>query len=193
MNTFIALVGMAGSGKSVVADELIRRGYHFFRFGQITMDLIKERGLEVNETNERFIRESVRKEHGMGAYAILNIPKIEDYLSKGNLVGDGLYSWSEYKILKEKFKNHMYVIAIFTPPELRYERLSGRKQLAGDKDIRFRQMSPEQAKSRDFAEIENIEKAGPIVMADFTLVNTGTIETLIGQLNKAINKIENKK
>ena len=193
MNKFIALVGMAGSGKSVVADELIKRSYHFFRFGQITMDLIKERGLEVNETNERFIRESVRKEHGMGAYAILNIPKIEKFLVTGNVVGDGLYSWSEYKILKERFNNRMFVIAVYAPPELRYQRLSGRKQLAGDKDIRFRQMTPEQAKSRDFAEIENIEKAGPIAMADFTLVNTGSIESLIDQLNMAIDKIENKK
>jgi len=193
MKKFIALVGMAGSGKSVVADELIKMGYHFFRFGQITMDLIKERGLEVNENNERFIRESVRKEHGMGAYAILNIPKIEDFLTKGNVVGDGLYSWSEYKILKERFKNHMFVIAVYAPPELRYERLSGRKQQAGDKDIRFRQMTPEQAKSRDYAEIENIEKAGPIAMANFTLVNTGTIESLIAQLNRALDQIENKK
>ena len=191
MNKFIALVGMAGSGKSVVADELINRGYQFFRFGQITMDIIKERGLEVNEANERFIRESVRKEHGMSAYAILNIPKIENYLNAGNVVGDGLYSWSEYKILKEKFNDHMFVIAVYAPPKLRYKRLSGRKQLAGDKDIRFRQMTPEQAKSRDFAEIENIEKAGPIAMADFTLVNTGTLESLIDQLNNALKKIEN--
>lgn len=191
MNKFIALVGMAGSGKSVVADELIKLGYQFFRFGQITMDIIKERGLEVNETNERTIRENVRKEHGMGAYAILNIPKIEKFLKKGNVVGDGLYSWSEYKILKEKFANYMFVIAVYSPPELRYKRLSGRKQVAEDKDIRFRQMAPEQAKSRDFAEIENIEKAGPIAMADFTLVNTGSIGTLIHQLNQAINIIEN--
>jgi len=193
MNKFIALVGMAGSGKSVVADELIRRGYHFFRFGQITMDILVERGLEVNETNERNIRENVRKEHGMGAYAILNIPKIENYLITGNVVGDGLYSWSEYKILKEKFGNHMFVIAIYAPPEVRYERLSQRKQTKDDKNIRFRQMTPEQAKSRDFAEIENIEKAGPIVMADYTVVNTDNIDNLLKQLDHIIKEIEHKK
>ena len=193
MNKFIALVGMAGSGKSVVADELIRRGYHFFRFGQITMDILVERGLEVNETNERNIRENVRKEHGMGAYAILNIPKIENYLITGNVVGDGLYSWSEYKILKEKFGNHMFVIAIYAPPEVRYERLSQRKQTKDDKNIRFRQMTPEQAKSRDFAEIENIEKAGPIVKADYAVVNTDNIDNLLKQLDHIIKEIEHKK
>ena len=191
-NSFIALVGMAGAGKSVVADELISKGYRFFRFGQITMDIIKEKGLEVNESNERAIRERVRKEHGMGAYAILNIPRILSFLEEGNVVGDGLYSWTEYKILKEKFGDRMFVIAVYAPPTLRYERLSARKQLSDDKDIRNRQMTPEQAKSRDFAEIENIEKAGPIAMADFTLVNTGSMEDVIHQLNSALNKINNK-
>ena len=46
-------------------------------------------------------------------------------------------------------------------------------------------LSPRQeAKARDFAEIENIEKGGPIVMADFTIVNTGTIEELKEKLKK---------
>lgn len=193
MNKFIALVGMAGSGKSVVADTLIERGYQFFRFGQITIDILKERGLEINEANERAVREGVRKEHGMGAYAILNIPKIENFLTSGNVVGDGLYSWSEYKILKEEFGENMYVIAVYAPPELRYKRLSGRMHQEKDKEVRFRQMTPEQAKSRDFAEIEHIEKAGPIAMADFTLVNTGTIEGLVDQLNVTLNHIEKKK
>jgi dephospho-CoA kinase len=192
MNRFIALVGMAGSGKSVVADELIRKGYQFFRFGQITMDIIREKGLDVNEANERMIRENVRKEHGMGAYALLNIPKIEKFLENGHVVGDGLYSWSEYKILRVKFGSRMSVLAVYAPPALRYERLSSRKQLSDDKDIRNRQMTPEQARSRDFAEIENIEKAGPIAMADFTLVNTGSMQNLIDQLNAALNLIEYK-
>jgi dephospho-CoA kinase len=86
----------------------------------------------------------------------------------------------------------MAVIAVYAPPSLRYERLSVRKQGSDDKDVRFRQMTPEQARSRDFAEIENIEKAGPIAMADYTLINTGSMESLISQLNSALEKIENK-
>ena len=191
MNTFIALVGMTGSGKSVIADELVKREYAFFRFGQITMDIIKERGLEPKEENEKSIREEVRKEHGMGAFAILNIPKIDAFLEKGNVVGDGLYSWSEYKILKEKYGSQLKVIAVYTPPKQRYHRLTQRKIEQDDKDIRNRPMTVEQAKSRDAAEIENIEKGGPIAMADFTLTNTGTIPELLEQFNKTMEEIKN--
>lgn len=189
MNTFIALVGMCGSGKSVVADELVRKRYQFFRFGQITMDIIIEKGLEVNEMNERAIREGLRKEYGMGAYAIKNLPKIDQFLEQGNVVGDGLYSWDEYKILKERYSDQMIVMAVYAPPKLRYERLSQRKTSAEDKNIRNRELTIDQAKSRDFSEIENLDKGGPIAMADFTLINTGTVPGLLTQLEHVLKQL----
>jgi dephospho-CoA kinase len=186
MNNFIALVGMCGSGKSVVADELVKQGYEFFRFGQITLDIIIEKGLEINEKNERAIREGLRKDYGMGAYAIKNLPKIDNYLKEGNVVGDGLYSWDEYKILKEKYGDQLIVIAVYAPPQLRYERLSQRKRSEDDKEIRNRQLTAEQAKSRDFSEIENLDKGGPIAMADYTLINTGSVSELLHQLENVL-------
>lgn len=190
MNKLVCLVGMTGSGKSVVSDYLVNKGYSYLRFGQITMDLIKERGLEPTEVNEKKIREDVRKEHGMGAYAILNIPKFDELLKKGNVVGDGLYSWSEYKILREKYGSQLVVLAVFAPPKLRYDRLVKRTLLSTDTSLKNRPATPESAKARDFAEIENIEKGGPIAMADFTLVNTGTVDDLILQLEKYLPTIE---
>ncbi len=188
MNKFIALVGMCGAGKSVIADELIKRGYRFFRFGQITLDIAKKQG-DVSEANEKKIREKIRKEHGMGAYAILNQPKIESLLEEGNVVGDGLYSWDEYKILKEKYGDQLIIIAVYTPPKLRYERISKRFSDKDDKELRNRNFSKEEAKSRDFAEIENLDKGGPIAMADYTLINTGTVQDLLKQLEEALKEI----
>ncbi|MFA6319815.1 MAG: AAA family ATPase [archaeon] len=186
MNKLVCIVGMTGSGKSVVSDYLVNKGYSYLRFGQITMDLIKKRGLEPTEVNEKSIRESVRKEHGMGAYALLNIPKFDELLKKGNVVGDGLYSWSEYKILREKYGNQLVVLAVFAPPELRYSRLVNRTLLSTDVSLKNRPATLESAMSRDFAEIENIEKGGPIAMSDFTLINTGSVSELILQLEKVL-------
>ncbi|MDA3799951.1 MAG: AAA family ATPase [Kiritimatiellae bacterium] len=184
MNKFIALVGMTGSGKSVVADFLVNeRNFSFVRFGQITLDIVKERGLPPTEENEKKIREEVRSEHGMGAYAILNIPKFDKMLEAGNLVGDGLYSWSEYKILRDKYGDNLVVIAVYAPPKIRYERLVARQLKENDSDMRNRPATKDQAQSRDFAEIENIEKGGPIAMADYTIVNVFGRKNTIKQLN----------
>lgn len=188
-NKLICIVGMAGSGKSIVSDELKNRGFAYLRFGQIVLDELKKRELEVNEVNEKSVREKIRQEYGMAAMAILNIPKIDDLLKKSNVVADGLYSWSEYKVLKEKYGEAMAVLAVYAPPQLRYERLADRK-VENDTERRFRTLSKEQAKARDFAEIENIEKGGPIAMADFTLVNIGTLQNIKENLDKILAEIK---
>jgi dephospho-CoA kinase len=190
VNKLVCVVGMTGSGKSVVSDYLVSKGYSYLRFGQITMGIIKERCLEPNEVNERSVREGIRREHGMGAYALLNIPKFDELLKKGSVVGDGLYSWSEYKILREKYGEQLVVVAVFAPPKLRYSRLVNRTLLSTDVNLKNRPATFDSARSRDFAEIENIEKGGPIAMSDFTLVNTGSVEELISQLEKVLPLIE---
>ncbi len=189
MNKLVCIVGMTGSGKSIVSDYFVGKGFGFVRFGQLTIDIIKEKGLEPIESNEKMVRENVRKEHGMGAYALLNIPKFDELLKKGSVVGDGLYSWSEYKILKEKYGEQLIIIAVFSPPKIRYERLANRKLKEVDLAIRNRPATIEQAKARDYAEIENIEKGGPIAMANYTIVNTNSINLLLKELDKILGEI----
>lgn len=187
-NKVICIVGMPGAGKSIVSDELVKQGLAYLRFGQITIDKIKEEGLKLNENNEKKIRENFRKKYGMGAFATLNISKIDELLKKSNVVVDGLYSWSEYKILKEKYGDSMRVVAVYAPPKLRYARLKDRN-VEADFTQRFRSITEEEAGTRDCAEIENIEKGGPIAMADFTIVNTETIEKLKENINEILSDL----
>ena len=188
-NKLVAIVGMCGSGKSVLADALVERGYGFLRFGQITLDEVKRRGLEPNEKLEREIREGFRKEHGMAAFAILNIPKFDTLFEQGHVVGDGLYSWDEYKVLRDRYGENLIVVAIYAPPETRYARLEARSSGADDPDLRNRGFSRDEAKSRDHAEIENLAKGGPIAMADYTIVNDGTLEEYQEKIQNLISKI----
>ena len=81
MNKIIAVVGMCGSGKSIVSEYLESIGLKKVYFGGVTMEKLKESGEEVNEKNERKMREGLRRDYGMGAYAILTLPKIEEYLN----------------------------------------------------------------------------------------------------------------
>jgi len=190
MNKIYAIVGMCGAGKSVVSDFLVKQGCEFLRFGQITLDEIKNRDLEPSEQLEREIREGFRKQHGMAAFAILNQPKIDSLLKQGSVVVDGLYSWSEYKVLKEKYGDQIKVIAVYASPKTRYSRITKRDD-SDDPEMRNRRFTLEEAKARDKAEIENIEKGGPIAMADYTLHNDCTIEVLNKQLEVLWQKLNN--
>lgn len=166
MKNIIAVVGMCGAGKSVLCDYLENIGYEKVYFGGVTLDKLKEKGLEITPENEKMMREGLRKDLGMGAYAIVLLPKIKDLAKNNNVVLDGLYSWDELKILKEKFGDSLTTIAVITDKKLRYERLSKRE---------VRPFTKEEAIKRDISEIENIAKAGPIAYADYFILNNGTI------------------
>jgi len=187
-NKLICLVGMCGAGKSEVAEAMMKKHkFGFVRFGQITLDEVKRRGQKPSEALEKEIREGFRAKHGMAAFAILNIPKFEKELEKADVIGDGLYSWEEYLTLKEKYGENLIVVAVYAPPETRYARLVGRaKKHGADAAMRYRSFTREEAASRDRAEIENLHKAGPIAMADFTVMNTTTIKALEKQVDKIL-------
>lgn len=163
----VSIVGMAGSGKSEVAIIFENNGFAKVRFGDITDREIEKRGLELNEKNERYIRQKLRKEHGMSAYAKLSLSSIDNLLKAADVVVDGLYSWEEYKLLKSRYGDSFYVVAVWASPETRYERLTKRPA---------RPLTVEEAISRDIAEIENSNKGGPIAMANFTIINESSME-----------------
>lgn len=180
MNKIIAIVGMCGSGKSVASEYLENvLNYKKVYFGGVTMKKLQEEGLEVNPENEKMMRERLRKELGMGAYAKVLLPEIKELSKENNVVLDGLYSWTEYKILKEEIPN-LVLVSIITDKELRYSRLLKRE---------IRPLTNEEAKKRDLSEIENIEKAPPIAYADYYIYNNETIDDYIVRLNEIIKEI----
>jgi len=173
----VSVVGMAGAGKSEVAKVFEEHGFRRVRFGDITDEEVKKRRLPLNEANERYVRELLRKEHGMSAYAKLNLPRIDEARRKSHVVVDGLYSWEEFICLKDYYREDFYLIAVCASPETRYNRLTKRA---------VRPLSPEDAKSRDKSEIENLNKGGPIAMADFTFVNEASLKDLRKRVKEVI-------
>ena len=172
---------MAGSCKSEAAARFEQNGFKRIRFGDITDEEVIRRGLPLNEENERTVRETLRRDNGMAAYAILNKPKIDSVLETSDVVVDGLYSWEEYLFLKESYGRNLYVIAVYSSPDTRYSRLAVREE---------RGLTWEESSGRDKAEIENINKGGPIAIADFTIVNESSVENLIAETDKIISRVK---
>lgn len=181
MNKIIAIVGMCGSGKSVATEILEKElNYKKIYFGGVTMQKLKEENLEITPENEKYMREKLRKEMGMGAFAKVLLPQIKEYSNKENLVLDGLYSWDEYKILNEELGNRLIMIAIVVDKKTRYQRLLERNP---------RGLNNEQAINRDVSEIENAAKGGPISYADYYIFNNGSLEEYRNRLLEIINNI----
>jgi dephospho-CoA kinase len=180
MMKVVSIVGMAGSGKSEVARVFEKSGFKKIRFGDITDEEIRKRRLGLNEENERNVRQQLRKEHGMAAYAKLNLPKINVLLKSSDVVVDGLYSWEEYTLLKSRYGDDFRVVAVWASPKMRYARLSKRK---------VRPLTVEEAVGRDIAELESTNKGGPIAMADFTIINESSLAALERETKKVISAL----
>lgn len=177
----VSIVGMAGSGKSEVARVFEGAGFARVRFGDITDEEVRRRGLDLNEKNERLVRQDLRAEHGMAAYAKLSLPKIDRLLKSGSAVVDGLYSWEEYVLMKDHYGESLALVAVWASPGTRHLRLANRP---------IRPLSLQEAVSRDIAEIQNLNKGGPIAMADFTVINESSLEALERETSKVIGALK---
>ena len=176
----VSIVGMAGTGKSEAARIFKENGFTRIRFGDVTDEEIRKRGLGLNEENERYIRELLRQEQGMAAYAKLNLPRVDSALESSDVVIDGLYSWEEYTFLKTYYRDDFSVVAIWASPRTRYTRLTSRLD---------RPLTLEEAASRDKAEIEYVNKGAPIAMADFTIINESSMENLRKEAEGVITRL----
>jgi len=179
----LAFVGLAGSGKSTAVDHFTKKGYPKVYFGGVILDAMKEAGIEINPENEKKFREELREKHGKDVVVNRIIEQIRGLADSGqhHVIADGLYTWTEYKIMKSAFPGELTLVAIVAPRHLRYHRLSQRE---------IRPLTSTEAYERDQSEIENLEKGGPIAISDHYVVNDGDMETFESALEQLSEEVD---
>jgi dephospho-CoA kinase len=177
----VAIIGLPGAGKSEAVSHIVdRHGWPKVYFGEVTFDEMARQGLEINENNERLVREILREEFGPLVYAERVIEKIHALEGDGPVLVESLYSWEEYLRFKEEFGKAFVTIAICASPRIRYDRLASRQK---------RPLMADEAKSRDYAQIENLHQAGPIAMADYMVTNERTMLGLIVAIEEIVRDL----
>jgi len=179
----IAFVGLPGVGKSVAVDYITGKGYPKVYFGGVILDAMTEAGLEHTQENEKPFREEIRVREGKDFVVKRIIKQINSLIEAGQhrIIADGLYSWTEYKALKKEFPGELSVVAVVATKKLRHRRLADRP---------VRPLTQEEADKRDWAEIEGLEKGGPIAIADHFIINNGNFEHLYKQVDEVLEDIE---
>ena len=181
----VAIVGMSGSGKSVAVDYLTDKGYPKIYFGGMIYKEMEKRGIvrtEDGESEKKF-REEIRATEGKDWVVRQVIAETKDLIAAGQkrIVLDGVYSWTEYKILKHEFPKNLTFIAIVVDKKIRYDRVGNRPGRAFDSTA---------IRERDRSEIENLEKGGPIAAADYYVLNNGTVEKMTTRVEEILKEIE---
>ncbi len=177
----IGVVGMPGAGKTAAVDYLSEKNWPKIYFGGIVYDAMRQAGIEITPESQQIFREQLREREGKDFIARRAIDNINRLIDAGQktIVLDGIYSWSEYRTLKHEYHGALELIAVVAPRHVRHHRLANRAE---------RPFTEEQATDRDYTEIENIEKGGPIAIADHYIINDGTLDELHRKIDNIVLK-----
>lgn len=177
----LAFVGMPGAGVSSSVSHITANGHPRIYTGGIVYDEMRAQNIEITAESQTKFREEMRQKHGNEYFMQKCVEQMNRLIEAGQryIVLDGLYSWSEYKYLKREFPGELTVVAIVAPRKLRHRRLAQRPE---------RPFTELEVTKRDWAEIENLEKGGPIAVADHFIVNNGSLDDLHAELDSLINE-----
>lgn len=178
----LAFVGLPGAGKSSAVDYLTEQAYPKIYFGGIIYQAMNEAGIEITPESQQTFREAIREREGKDFVVRRVIKQAHNLIDSGQhrLLFDGLYTWTEYKILRSEFHSDLEVVAIVAPRRLRHRRLADRPE---------RPFTEPEATERDRSEIENLEKGGPIAIADHYIINDGNLDKLHADIDVLVDKI----
>lgn len=178
----IGFVGMPGAGKTEAIDYVTSLGYPKVYFGGVMYDAMRKRGIEITPESQQIFREGWRKNEGEDVIVREIIRQIHHLIDSGqrHIVADGIYSWTEYKAMIHEFPGELTIAAVVAPRHIRHHRLAIRPE---------RPFTGEESTKRDWAEIENLEKGGPIAIADCYIHNDGDLDKLQRQIDDELHTI----
>lgn len=184
--TVIALTGMPGSGKSVVIDTLKNEGYESVYMGSVIKDEMEKQKITSSSQNVRNFATELRKKHGDDIVARRCLPELEEKLKLAEgkpVIIEDIKGIAEVDFFKNEFGDDFILIAIHTPPRLRYERSRNRDSEWDNKTI----SDYEEFRWRDRTEMAwGLSDA--IALADHIVTNDSTEDDLIDKIKHIINK-----
>ncbi|AFL95652.1 hypothetical protein CL1_1453 [Thermococcus cleftensis] len=179
----IIVTGMPGSGKSKIVHEFERRGFPSVSMGDVVREETVKRGLELTKENVAKVSIRLRQELGQNAVAKLAVEKVRELLRESPIVViDGVRSLDEVGTFRGAFPGEkILIIAVHTPPMLRFERLRAR----GRHDD---PQTWEDFEERDWKELK-FGIGNVIAMADHMVVNDCSREEYEKRVRELVDKI----
>jgi dephospho-CoA kinase len=171
----VGVAGMPGAGKGAFRRFVQKMGYPVVIMGDEIRNEVKRRKLKPTPENLGKVMLQLREREGPAAIAKRCIPKLQNAKERTVIV-DGVRSLHEVAEFKKHFPNFT-LIALYTSPKTRYQRLARRRRSDDPK-------SWEIFMQRDLREI-GVGLGAVIATADYMIVNERTLT----QLRKKIKQV----
>lgn len=183
----IGVTGTNGAGKGAVVDYLVQqKGFTHYSVRLVLVELLEERNLPIDRPRMGQLGDELRQNHGAGYFITRFTEEMkESGIERGAI--ESIRSVGEARFLEEQ---NGTLIAVDADQHTRYKRIVARQSETDKIDF---QTFVEQEENEWKAQTDtgmNIPKV--MSMADYTIMNEGTLEELHAQIDKILEKVDAK-
>lgn len=180
----IGVVGTIASGKDTVAEYLKDKEFLFISLSDILRNIMRAEGIELTIKNMTEYGNNLRETKEHGYLARLALEKIHDQ----DAIITSIRQVGEIELLKKQSGFHL--LKVDASKELRLKRLLERGREGDIKNIEeLNEIEAKQADGKGGAMNMN----ACLAMADYEIINDGTLEELHGKVDNLLKKIEDNK
>lgn len=178
----IGLVGTLASGKGAVKDLLNKEHQvQSCKFSDVFRDVLERLGVPISRENLQKISTVLRQSFGEDLLSRVIIKEVEKINSEIIIV-DGIRRMSDIEHLKKL--DNFFIISVDADSQIRYERMKIRNENEGDAEKSYQDFL-EDEKSEADKDISEVMK-----IANFNILNNGTMEDLFQEVSKTIKEIK---
>ncbi len=179
----IGIAGTDGSGKGTVVDHLVKK-YQFVHYSSraIILEHIYEAGLPDTRAQMRLTANELRAQYGNDFLVTQALTHMErDGVTKSII--ESIRATAEAETLKS---HGGILLAVDANQSLRYERVQSRRSETDR--VSFEQFVAHEELEKNDPDPHGMQKGKVIEMADYTIMNDGTIEELEAAVDAFIQK-----
>ncbi|PIR88768.1 MAG: hypothetical protein COU09_00535 [Candidatus Harrisonbacteria bacterium CG10_big_fil_rev_8_21_14_0_10_44_23] len=176
----IGITGLNASGKDVAGEYLMSKGFAHFSCSDVIRDFCRKEGLELIRENLINKGNELREANGNGYLAEVLLGKIRKEKIELATVSSIRHPDEVGELKKAQ---DFYLLKIETPIEVRYSRV---KKRGNERDgVSFEEFQKSEEKERTGSGAgQQLDKV--MEMADYTIINDGSIQKLYENINKLL-------
>lgn len=182
----IGITGTDGAGKGTVVEYLVKnKGYlHFSSRGVITRELLRS-GLPTDRVHLREMGNKLRTEHGndfLVTFALRLVqPEALEYM-----IIESIRAVAEAMSLKAQGG---ILLAVDAEQSVRYERITSRNSTTDR--VSYEDFVAQEKLEMEDPDPHGMQKARVMAMADYTIMNNGSLEELEVEIERALAFLKN--
>lgn len=180
----LGITGTDGSGKGTVVQYLVERhSFTHYSARALLVSVIEQQGLPATRNQMRLTANELRRQHGNDFVVKQALAQAEADGST-RIVIESIRALAEAEYLKLKGGT---LLAVDADQTLRYERVQARR--SSSDQVSFEAFKQHEALEQNDPDPHGMQKAKVMEMADFTVLNNGTLEELHAQAEQVLKSM----